>query len=153
MRGRVPTLLVIEDAQDQATLVAAAAGHAHPGLDVRIAEDGLEGIAYLAGIPPYDDRKAHPHPDLIILDLYLPAIDGFEVLSWIRDRGSPAVCPVIVLTASGSLADEARARDLGATDYFRKPDDLNGLGLVVREVVRAWIGTGEIIGAHIWAAG
>lgn len=153
MRRRVPTLLVVEDAQDQAALVAAAARHAHPGLDVRVAEDGLEGIAYLAGIPPYDDRVAHPHPDLIILDLYLPAVDGFEVLTWVRELGSPAVCPIIVLTGSARPADEVRARDLGASDYVQKPGDLNGLAITVREIVRAWIGTGEMIGAHIWAAG
>jgi DNA-binding response OmpR family regulator len=151
--GRTPRLLVIEDAEDQATLVGAAARHAHPGLDVRTVGDGLEGIAYLAGIPPYHDRKAHPHPDLVILDLYLPQVDGFEVLSWVREFGSPAVCPVVVLTASARPSDEERALSLGATDYIRKPDDLDGLALAVREIVRTWIGTGEMVGAHIWAAG
>jgi CheY-like chemotaxis protein len=153
VRKRAPTLLVIEDARDQAELVGIAARRAHPGLDVRIVEDGLEGIAYLAGIPPYDDRRAHPHPDLIILDLYLPEVDGFEVLAWVRERGNPSPAPVVVLTASVNPADEARALDLGATAFFRKPTDLSGLGLTVKEIVGGWIGTGEMIGAHIWSEG
>jgi DNA-binding response OmpR family regulator len=150
---RAPTLLVIEDAQDQAILVGVAARRAHPGLDVRISNEGLDGIAYLAGQAPFEDRLAHPVPDLVILDLMMPDVDGFEVLTYIRDRLSPPAYPVVVLTASEDAADEARARELGAVDVRVKPTDIESLGVVVREIVHEHIGRGEIIGAYIWEAG
>ena len=153
MRMNAPTLLVIEDARDQAILLGHAARRAHPGLDVRIADHGLEGIAYLAGLPPVDDRKAHPVPDLIILDLIMPEVDGFEVMEWIRRQPDPPRAPVVVLTSSVNPAHEPRALALGAAAFHRKPPDLDSLGDAVRRIVEKWIGTGEIIGAHIWAAG
>lgn len=153
MRKRAPTLLVIEDARDQAILVGAAARRAHPGLDVRIASDGLEGCAYLAGIPPFHERSENPRPDLVILDLIMPEVDGFEVLTWIKDREEPLDIPVVVLTGSINPHDETRARSLGATAVYKKPGDLDGLGEVVKEIVHKWIGEGAMIGAHIWAMG
>ena len=153
MNVRGPTLLVIEDAQDQAILVGVAARRAHPGLHVQIAEHGLEGCAYLAGIPPFQDRRRHPLPDLIILDLIMPEMDGFEVLEWMRDRSEPFDIPVVVLTGSDDPNHGPRARSLGATDVYKKPENLENLGEVVREIVQTRIGSGAIIGAHIWMSG
>lgn len=153
MRRPVPTLLVIEDARDQAVLVGIAAGRAHPGLEVRIANDGVEGVSYLAGMAPFGDRAAYPLPDLIILDLFMPEVDGFAVLKWMRKRPAIAKIPVVVLTSSGNPDDETRARSLGAKTVYRKPGDLAELGQVVREIVQEHIPRSEMIDAHIWAAG
>lgn len=152
MSKRAPTLLVIEDAHDQAVLVGIAARRAHPGLDVRIIHEGREGIAYLAGGSPFEDREAHPTPDLVILDLMMPDVDGFDVLTHIQ-ANDPAPYPVVVLTASEDPDDEARARELGAVDVRVKPTDVESLGRVVREIVHEHIGRGEIIAAHIWGSG
>lgn len=151
--SRAPTLLVVEDAEEEALLVGIAARRAHPGLDVRTAGDGREGIAYLAGAPPFGDRSAHPLPQLVILDLKMPEIGGLEVLEWIRDQDAPPGIPVVVLTSSADPEDEARAKALGAAGFYNKPTRLDDLGRVVREIVGKWIGTGRIIGAHIWSAG
>lgn len=134
-------------------MVGVAARRAHPGLDVRIVNEGLDGISYLAGQPPFEDRRANPTPNLVILDLKMPDVDGFEVLSFIRERLAPAPYPVIVLTASDDPQDEARARQLGAVDVQVKPTDLDSLDSVVREIVHEHIGRGEIIAAHIFGAG
>lgn len=150
---RAPTLLVIEDANDQALMVGIAARRANPGLDVHTVHNGLEGLAYLGGLPPFDDRSRHPMPDLVILDLYMPEVDGFEVLAWMREHREQAPCPVIVLTASMRPEDEARALELGATSVHLKPPNLAGLADVVSEIVHKWIGRGNIIAAHIWSAG
>ncbi len=149
MRMRIPTLLVIEDARDQAILVGVAARRAHPGLEVHIAGDGREGIAYLAGSPPFQDRGSHPVPDLIILDLVMPEVDGFGVLEWIGEQQDFVEIPVVVLTSSMNPDDEGRALDLGAKAVHKKPTDLGGLGNVVREIVLEWIGASAIIGAHL----
>ena len=99
-----PTVLVIEDALDQAILVRVAARRAIPGLDVQVAGDGREGIAYLAGTPPFQDRQATD-------------IDGFGVLGWLRERWGLGHVPVIVLTASEKPDDEGRSED-GSQDVF-----------------------------------
>lgn len=153
MRNRMPTLLVVEDMQDQALLVGIAARRAHPGLDVRTAAHGGEGIAYLAGEAPFEDRKAHPLPDLVMLDLYMPGVDGFAVLEWLEARPEPLDVPVVVLTSSASVKDEVRAIELGAAAVYKKPTELDELGRTVREIVHQWIGRGEIIAAHIWEMG
>ena len=150
---RAPTLLVIEDTDDQALLVGMAAQRAHPGLDVRTVKNGLDGLAYLRGLAPFEDRTSHPIPSLVILDLYMPELDGFEVLSWIRDHMKEAEFPVVVLTGSVEPGDEARALELGATAVYKKPSELQALADVVSEVVHKWIGRGEMIAAHIWSAG
>jgi CheY-like chemotaxis protein len=153
MDMRSPTLLVIEASSDQALLFAAAARRARAGLAVHTAADGLEGIAYLAGLPPFDDRRAHPVPELILLDPILTDVDGFEVLSWIRDRAPELDIPVVVLTASPSIRDTKRFQALGAREVHRKPDDPAELNQLVRSIVDRWIRAGEMIGAHIWAMG
>lgn len=139
-----PTLLVIEDARDHALLVRVAARRALPGLDVRVAGDGREGIAYLSGTPPFQDRRSHPLPDLIILDLLMPEVDGFAVLEWIREQRGAVRAPVVVLTSSENPDHEQRSLDLGARQFYRKPADLESLGEVVRSIVDEWVGDGAL---------
>ena len=135
-----PTLLVIEDAREHAILVRVAARRALPGLDVRVAGDGREGIAYLAGTPPFQDRRSHPHPSLVILDLIMPVIDGYAVLEWMRDARSVEALPVVVLTSSPDPEAESRSMTLGASAFYRKPDTLDRLGDVVKEIVESHLG-------------
>lgn len=139
-----PTLLVIEDAREHAILVRVAARRALPGLDVRVAGDGREGIAYLAGTPPFQDRRSHPIPSLIILDLLMPETDGFAVLEWLLEQPAAARIPVVVLTSSENPDHEGRSLDLGAKAFYRKPPNLDDLGAVVREIVEEWIGSERV---------
>jgi len=143
--------LVIEDLEDQAILVGIAARRAHPGLEVRTAGNGHEGIAYLeaalAGAPD------HPLPKLVLLDLYMPESDGFTVLEWALTRGDDFSIPIVVLTASPSMEDQMRALKQGAAAVFKKPVHVSELGDAVRDIVQKWIGRGEIIAAHIWEMG
>ena len=134
-----PTLLVIEDARDHAILVRVAARRALPGLDVRVAGDGREAIAYLAGTPPFQDRRSHPYPDLIILDLLMPEVDGFQVLEWLADSRAMGQVPVVVLTSSDKPEHEGRSLALGAKAFYRKPADLDALGDVVRDIVQEFV--------------
>lgn len=135
-----PTLLVIEDARDHALLVRVAARRALPGLDVRVAGDGREGIAYLAGTPPFQDRRSHPIPNLIILDLLMPEVDGFAVLEWIREQRGIRT-PVVVLTSSEQIEHQERSLELGAASFHKKPSSLDALADTVREIVETWIET------------
>ncbi len=89
----------------------------------------------------------------MILDLYMPELDGFEVLSWIREHMKDAEFPVVVLTGSVKPEDEARAIELGAVSVHKKPTELQALADVVSEIVHKQIGRGEMIAAHIWSEG
>ena len=133
-----PTLLVIEDARDHALLVRVAARRAMPGLDVRVAGDGREGIAYLDGTPPFQDRRSHPMPDLIILDLLMPEVDGFEVLEWMGEHRIANI-PVVVLTSSDNPEHGPRSLGLGARAFHRKPENLDDLDVIVRQIVEEWV--------------
>jgi DNA-binding response OmpR family regulator len=150
---RAPTLLVIEDARDQAILVGVAARNAHPGLTVHIAEDGQQGIDYLLGTAVMTNPPRNATPDLVILDLMMPVVDGFGVLEWIRDQIGKTPFPVVVLTGTPNPKNEARARDLGAVEVHRKPTDLDGLGVAVREIVRRWISPRDMMAAYMRDSG
>jgi len=150
---RAPTLLVIEDAQDQAILVGVAARRAHPGLVVHIAENGERGIDYLEGVAPVSDPPKHATPDLVILDLIMPVVDGFGVLEWIRTHFGRPPFPVVVLTGSPEPGYEERAWAAGATEVYRKPTSVDELGVTVRRIVSRWIDPREILAAHMRSAG
>ena len=80
---RVPSVLLVEDSADDAFLLQFTLRRAKCAFLVRLVEDGEQAIAYLKGDMPFADRKENPFPDLVLLDLNLPKIDGFEVLHWI----------------------------------------------------------------------
>ncbi len=136
MISRDRTILVVEDNPDHALLIRLAVRRTFPEIDVRVAGDGREGIAYLAGTPPFE---IHPHPDLVILDLIMPGKDGFTLLEWIRAQEGFPPPPVAVLTSSVNPSDAARALELGAKAFHTKPADLEELGEIVREMVERWI--------------
>jgi CheY-like chemotaxis protein len=130
-----------------------AARNAHPGLEVHIAEDGQAGIDYLSGIAALRDPPANPTPDIVILDLEMPRVDGYGVLEWIFvEMGTPKF-PIVVLTGSMDPDYETRARALGATEVYRKPTDLAGLGETVRKIVTRFINPRDMIAAHMRLSG
>jgi len=84
--------------------------------------DGEDAVMYLNGDAPYDDRAAYPLPALVLLDLKMPKLTGFDVLTWLQAHPSLAAqIPVIVLTGSIVPEDVKRAKDLGAVGYEVKP--------------------------------
>ena len=93
-----------------------------------VVRDGPETIAYLEGQSKYSQRQDFLEPCLLLLDLKLPVLDGFQVLEWIQERPRwRDGLPIIVLTGSGQESDRKRALDLGAHGYLIKPADADGL--------------------------
>ncbi len=132
-------MLLVEDNPDHAMLVRIAVERAGLPLRVNIVGNGVDAISYLAGTGPHADRGTHPFPDLVLLDLVMPGLDGFQVLEWIRGRADMHELPVVVLTSSINPRDEARARRLGASDFQTKPSDLTRMGEQVRSLVARWL--------------
>ena len=153
MQRSAPTLLVIEDSQDQALLVGHAARRCHPGLTVHVTSNGFDGTAYLAGIEPFEDRVLFPEPNLVILDLFMPEVDGFSVLAWKARRPELRDLPIVVLTGSPKPDDEAKALRLGANAVYRKPGELTALADVVKEIVQSYIPRGVMMDAWMTALG
>jgi CheY-like chemotaxis protein len=114
----------------------AKAGVSHAIVEAR---NGQQAVNYLSGSGLYADRGKHPLPDLVLLDLRMPLMDGFEFLGWLKTRGDLGWLPVVVLSASDLPADMERARKLGAQDYLVKPSEWEDLVKVVQELHDKWI--------------
>lgn len=113
-------ILHVEDEADDALFVGLAFKKAKVDYALHRVGDGREAIRYLAGQGEYADRSRHPLPHLILLDLKLPLLNGFEVLSWIRSQPHFHHLPVVVLSGSELEEDRAEAARLGATSYLVK---------------------------------
>ena len=116
--------LLVEDNPDDAFLVELEFKRSH-GCRLCIVKDGQQAIDYLRGDRPYDDRREYPLPDLLLLDLKMPGLDGFEVLKWVRAQRDEdlALIPVIVMSSSNNAEDVRRAYKLGANLFMDKPVD------------------------------
>ena len=114
-------LLLVEDNPDDVFIMTRALKKAGLDLPVFIASDGKEALDYLRGTGPFADRARYPLPSLVLLDLKLPYLNGFEVLEWIRDHPLFHDLQVIVLTSSGEDRDQRRAQELGVSAYLIKP--------------------------------
>jgi CheY-like chemotaxis protein len=116
-------VLLVEDSPDDVLLIKRSferAGLRHPIHSVSLGE---EAIAYLRGDTPYDDRVKYPVPDLVLLDIKMPGMDGFDVLRWIRRQGEFLHLCVVMLTSSDQLRDVNQAYQLGANSFLVKPLD------------------------------
>ncbi|HVV00243.1 MAG TPA: response regulator, partial [Verrucomicrobiae bacterium] len=101
--------------------------------------DGQEAIDYLLGEADYSDRASHPMPDLLLLDLKMPRLNGFDVLSWLRHKPGLKRLLVTVLTSSNEPTDVNRAYDLGANSYLIKPHNSKELSTLVQQLQRYWL--------------
>src|SRR5437764_4402459 len=123
-------VLVVEDDPDDVELFRFVARNAKHPLSFQFVHDGDEAIAYLKGEGRFADRKTHPVPDLLVLDVKLPKRDGFEVLDWVRASPRFKGLEVYVWTGWENPEHSARARELGAK-HFVKPVHLEGLAAIV----------------------
>ena len=101
--------------------------------------DGEEAVAYLQGAEQFDNREVHPFPNLVILDLKLPRVNGFDVLAWMRNEQKLRRLPVIVLTSSSHQADVTRAYDLGANSFLVKPVAFEALVTLAKGINQYWL--------------
>jgi CheY-like chemotaxis protein len=128
-------ILLAEDNEGDVMLVERALTEHRIAHELHVVKDGDEALEFLERM---GGAGAPPCPDLLLLDLNLPKVDGPQVLQTFRKHPACAETPVVVVTSSNAPADRKRLDDLGATAYFRKPFDLSEfmrLGDVVREVV------------------
>jgi two-component system, response regulator len=114
-------ILLVEDNQDDEELALLAFQKGRVANEIIVARDGVEALDYLFGTGPRAGRDASDLPQLMILDLKLPKIDGLEVLRRVRADPRTRRLPVVILTSSKEEEDLIQAYDLGVNSYVRKP--------------------------------
>jgi CheY-like chemotaxis protein len=132
-------ILLAEDEQTDAYFVQWACKKA--GLPHKIIHvvDGQDAVDYLSGEGGYADRALHPFPDLLLLDLKMPRLTGFDVLDWLQHQAGIHDLPVVVLSSSDYPADIEQARKLGATEYKIKPGNPQLLVELLEELDTRWL--------------
>jgi len=136
---RDSAILLVEDDEADILLLRRAFRNAHIVNQLIEVRDGQAAIQYLSGEGDYADRTRYPIPFLILLDLRLPKLSGFEVIAWLRDQPYLANVVVVVLTASDHVPDVTKARDLGANSYLVKPGTFEELVQMVKRIRGRWL--------------
>jgi len=132
-------VLIAEDDPSDAFLLKRAFASAEIRATLHFVRDGQEAIDYLEGEAGYSDRDSYPMPDLILLDLKMPRLNGFDVLNWLRQKPGLKRLLVTVLTSSDQPKDIDRAYDLGANSYLLKPHNSHDLLELIKGVQRYWL--------------
>ena len=133
------TILLVEDNPDDVTLTLRALKKNNLLNEVIVARDGVEALDYLFCEGNYANRAPEHLPELILLDLKLPKVDGLEVLKRIRANGRTKLLPVVILTSSNEQSDIISGYELGVNSYIRKPVDFEQFIEAVRQLGLYWL--------------
>ncbi|WP_353931923.1 response regulator [Okeanomitos corallinicola TIOX110] len=128
------TLLIVEDNPDDVELTLLAFSQTGLQENVVIARDGVEAIDYL-----FAENRSEPLPNLILLDLQLPRINGLEVLRQIRANARTRLLPIVILTTSDEESDRLKGYGLGCNSYIRKPVNYEQFLNVIQQMGMYWL--------------
>jgi CheY-like chemotaxis protein len=134
-RPRKSVVLIVDDDPNDIELMELAFEKAKAPCGLMSVSDGAEAIRYLSGEGKYSDRKQFPMPLLVLLDINMPRVNGFDVLAWIQ-KSAPSRFPlVITLSYSHLESDIRRAYELGTSAYIAKPVDLDSSVSLVKLLI------------------
>ncbi len=132
-------ILLVEDNADDELLTLRALKKNNIRNEVVVARDGNEALDYLFGTGVHSGRDLSVMPQIILLDLKLPKVDGFEVLNRVRGSEITKFLPVVILTTSNEDQDRIRGYDLGANSFVRKPVEFEKFIEAVRQLGLYWL--------------
>ena len=133
------SILLVEDNPNDVELTLLALQKNNVTNRVDVVRDGAEALEYLFTTGAYASRDPRQLPQLVLLDLRLPKLDGMEVLERIRANPRTRRLPVVILTSSNEEADLARCYDTGANSYIRKPVDFEHFIEAVKQLGMYWL--------------
>jgi two-component system, response regulator len=136
---RDKSILLVEDNPDDEALTRRAFQKNNVGNELVVVRDGAEALDYLFGTGPYGDRDLSRQPQVVLLDLKLPKIDGLEVLRRLRADERTRMLPVVILTSSNEERDLVSGYSLGANSYVRKPVDFSDFTEAARQLGLYWL--------------
>jgi DNA-binding response OmpR family regulator len=128
-------ILLVEDDPDHEALAIRALRKSNVANEITVARDGAEAIAYMKGIA----TGANKMPQLVLLDLKLPKVEGLDVLRAIRASDKTAILPVVVLTSSDEERDIVSSYRLGVNSYIRKPVNFNDFAEATKQLGMYWL--------------
>lgn len=137
--NRSRTILLVEDSDDDVELTLRAFRKCSTESVVDVARDGEAALQYLLRTGPYANDPSWHLPDLVLLDLKLPKIDGHEVLRRLRSNEATRRLPVVVLTSSSELEDVNASYEYGANSYIRKPVNSSEFAEAARLIGLYWL--------------
>ena len=138
------TILLVEDNPDDAELTLRAFKKSNLKNEIVVARDGVEALDYLFATGIYAGRDATDQPQLVMLDLNLPKIDGMEVLQAMRADERTKLIPVVVLTSSKEQEDIVKSYRFGANSFVRKPVDFLEFVQAVQQLEMYWVVLNQI---------
>lgn len=144
MLDKAKSILLVEDNPDDELLTLMALKDNNIMNDLTIARDGEEALDYLFGTGKYSYRDRSILPQLILLDINLPKIDGMEVLRQIRANVLTKFLPVVILTSSKEEIDIINSYNLGANSYIRKPVDFEQFSNAIKQLGLYWLLLNEL---------
>jgi CheY-like chemotaxis protein len=144
MKNIERNILLIEDNPDDELLTLMAFRDNNILNEIVVARDGEEALDLLFVTGKFKDREVKRLPQLILLDLKLPKVDGLEVLQKIRSTEKTRFLPVVVLTSSGEETDIIRSYQLGANSYIRKPVDFEQFSQAIKQLGIYWLVLNEL---------
>jgi CheY-like chemotaxis protein len=134
-----PPILLVDDDGDFMLLVERALKKSRLGASLQYVLDGEEAISYLSRQGKFNDENTFPAPALVLLDLKMPRIGGFEVLQWKSSRPELSKIPFVVFSSSDLERDKKQAAELGARDYLAKPMVFSDLMEIVATLQKFWV--------------
>ena len=133
------SILLVEDNSNDEVLTLRALAKSHIANEVVVVRDGVEALEYLFGTGKHADRKGLALPEVVLLDVKLPKLDGLEVLRRIRADPRTKLLPVVMLTSSLEESDVITSYSHGANSYVRKPVDFLQFQEAVRHLGLYWL--------------
>jgi two-component system, response regulator len=142
MDGKI--ILLVEDNADDETLTLRALKKNNIKNEVVVARNGVEALDYLFGTGSYAGRNLNVMPQVVLLDLKLPKLDGLGVLRRLRADDRTRLLPVVILTSSNEEQDRIDGYGLGANSYVRKPVDFSQFSEAARQLGLYWLVLNEV---------
>lgn len=136
-------ILLVEDNPDDAALTVRALKKNKIGIELVVAQDGVEALDYLFGQGSFAGRDTREMPQVILLDLKLPKLDGLGVLRRLRNDRRTKLLPVVILTSSNEEEDRLIGYGLGANSYVRKPVDFDAFVAAAAQLGLYWLALNE----------
>ena len=140
-QGRPITVLYVEDNDDDVEITRLGFTHARLAIDLQVVNDGEECMAYLRRGPAYQHAV---RPDLVLLDINMPRMNGFEVLRLIEADESLCAIPVVILTSSSADEDIAAMYQLRCSSFISKPVDFDKFVEIIKTLTDYWFTVVEL---------
>lgn len=139
MTDKDKVILLVEDNPRDEALTRRALNKSHIANEITVARDGVEALDYLFGTGVHAGRDVSVLPQLVLLDLKLPKVDGLQVLQKIREDERTRRLPVVIFTSSSEEEDMIKSYNLGANSYVRKPVDFEHFLEATKQLGLYWL--------------